>query len=86
MNTTPNDTNASPEALNTAALIGVIEMLVAPEFSQDFVIEVMERAGVEPTEDAINTVYDNINKLNKAVAAPLIELLPNDIRKDYIKE
>jgi ribosomal protein L12E/L44/L45/RPP1/RPP2 len=84
-NLTPAQTDALGTALNTAALLAVIELLVAPEFDDDFIKETCEDAGVEPTDENIETVINTLNEKNQALALPLIAQLPYELRERYLK-
>lgn len=77
-------TNATDESLNTAALLAVIELLIQPEFGNDFVKESLESVGIEPTEEAIERVIASIMETNAALAAPLIAQLPEAFRGTYL--
>ena len=69
--------------ITTAANLAVIELLVAPEFDNEFVIELMEKAGIDTTDENIEKVVIELLEINKKLAAPIIAALPENLRADY---
>ena len=84
MNTTPLP--AQPDTnLQLATLIGVIELLISPEFGDSFVRECCDTAGVPTTQENVDTVTDLILAQNKQLAAPLIATLPEPLHTLYTR-
>ena len=75
---------ASP-LVNTATLVAVIELLVFPEFDNAFLVESYEMAGGTgtPTAKELDDMSTLLILKNREVAAPLIQQLPEAIRKRY---
>lgn len=78
-------TYTTKTALEIAALLSVIQLLVQPEFGQDFIREGCDSAGVEATPENIETVILSLERTNKALAAPLIAQLPPELRVRFAK-
>lgn len=78
-------TYTTETALEFAALLSVIQLLVQPEFGEDFIREFCDCAGVEATPENIETVILSIERTNKALAAPLIAQLPAELRAIFGK-
>lgn len=71
--------------VDTAVNIAVIELLVQPEYGNDWLTEILESQGVEVTDEVLNQVNDTIYAALKTLAKPFIEALPEDLRKAYQK-
>ena len=85
MTITPDPTTATvAHGLDTAALIGVIELLVNPEFDNEWLTELLEDADAEVTEENRENLFANIIATNKVLAAPFILQLPDEKRWLYL--
>ena len=86
-NTNSLDITTPAEVIKVAALLSAIELLVAPEFGNDWIVEMLDNLGFdrEPTEDDITAVVESLMVTNFALAAPLIKQLPDALRAPYLR-
>lgn len=82
-NTTLNPANA--EMIQNAALLAAVELLLAPEFSEEWIREMSVAAGFDATDENVETVITALMAHNRVAAAPLIAALPRDLREPYLK-
>jgi hypothetical protein len=73
------------QLVNTATLVAVIELLVFPEFDNAFLVESYEMAGGTgtPTAKELDDMSTLLILKNREVAAPLIQQLPETVRRRY---
>lgn len=71
--------------LETAALLAVIELAIAPEFGNEWVRDILATAGADTSDESIETTIDAITEINRALVAPFIAQLPEELRKNYDK-
>jgi hypothetical protein len=69
--------------LSQAALVGVVDLLVMPEYSRDWLFELLEDYGGELTEDAAADLDEKITAALRELAQPLIERLSDDNRTRF---
>ena len=81
--TNTTETVPAPQPQNDAALLGVVELLLNPEFGRTFIVELIQSTGATPTEERITETTDALMKKNRELAAPIIEMLPYELGKSY---
>ncbi len=70
-------------ATSAPALLAIIELLLRPEYSNDFLEECMEDANVEITDEATEAVDSEVLSALRELAAPFIAELPTELRERY---
>ena len=77
---TPTPTNSD---IHVAALVAVVELLMHPDFNNDFIVEMLETSGLEGTAENIDAAINELLEINRALATPLVAKLPDSLQLLY---
>lgn len=79
------DTNTqAPYPVEIAAIVAVVELLIQPEFGDDFIRDACDTAGFTTiSDDDVEAVTAAVIKKQKEMVRPLIAQLPADLQETY---